>query len=47
MYQLTDSDVVIKWNGDIAMYIPNDPGNTDRIEYQAWLDAGNTPEPAE
>lgn len=26
-------------------YIPPDPGNRDRIEYEAWLDAGNTPDP--
>ena len=27
--------------------IPFDPDNTDFVEYQKWLDAGNTPLPAE
>jgi hypothetical protein len=28
-------------------YIPFDPDNTDFVEYQKWLDAGNTPLPAD
>jgi hypothetical protein len=28
-------------------YIPLDPNNQDFVEYQKWLDAGNTPIPAE
>lgn len=27
--------------------IPPDPANTDFIEYQKWLAAGNTPKPAD
>ena len=27
--------------------IPPDPRNTDWVEYQKWLAAGNTPEPAD
>ena len=28
-------------------FIPFAPDNTDFVEYQKWLDAGNTPLPAE
>lgn len=44
-YQLTDSDMVIR-TADGA-YIPNDPANIDRQQYQAWLDAGGVPDPYE
>jgi hypothetical protein len=44
MYQLTTS-TNIKRLSDGA-FIPNDPGNRDYREYQAWLAAGNTPLPA-
>jgi hypothetical protein len=43
-YQLTTS-TSIKRLSDGA-FIPTDPGNRDYREYQAWLEAGNTPEPA-
>lgn len=43
-YQLTQGDT-IRRIADNA-FIPPDPANTDYAEYLAWLDAGNTPEPA-
>jgi len=42
-YQLTDTAIVVR-TADQA-YIPNDEGNRDWIEYQAWLEGGGVPDP--
>jgi hypothetical protein len=51
MYKLikdsfTGNITVVKRLADNA-YIPFDPANTDYIAYLRWLEAGNTPLPAE
>jgi len=43
-YQLTTSDTILRL-ADNA-FIPPDPANTDYAAYLAWLEAGNTPDPA-
>lgn len=43
MYRLTETDNIIRI-ADNA-WIPNDPDNRDRAEYEAWLDAGGVPDP--
>jgi hypothetical protein len=43
-YRLTNGDTILR-TADNA-FIPQDPANTDYAAYLAWLDEGNTPEPA-
>ena len=44
MYQLTTGNTIIR-TADNA-FIPPDHANTDYQAYLAWLEEGNTPEPA-
>ena len=46
MYKLIQDIKAIKRLSDGA-FIPFDPDNRDYQEYLRWLEAGNTPEPAE
>jgi hypothetical protein len=43
-YQLTTGDCILRL-ADNA-FIPPDAANTDYAAYLAWLEEGNTPEPA-
>lgn len=43
-YQLTNDDYVVIRTADRA-FIPNDPENRDRIEYDKWLYDGGVPDP--
>ena len=43
-YQLTTGNTIQRL-ADNA-FIPTDPANIDYVAYQAWLEEGNTPEPA-
>ena len=42
-YQLQANEMVLR-TGDGA-WIPNDPNNRDRIEYDAWVAKGGVPDP--
>lgn len=42
-YRLTDTGTVVR-TADNA-FIPIDPNNGDRQKYEAWLAAGNVPDP--
>jgi hypothetical protein len=42
-YQLTASDIVTRTTD--GAWIPNDPGNMDRVAYEQWLADGGVPDP--
>jgi len=42
-YQLSTFDVVVRTADQV--FIPNDPANLDRMEYEAWLADGGVPDP--
>lgn len=44
MYKLTNFTTILRADG---ASIPADHANTDYAAYLAWLEAGNTPEPAD
>ena len=44
MYQLTTGTAILRLSDNA--FIPPDPANTDYAAYLAWLEAGNTPDPA-
>ena len=43
-YQLTTGDTILRIEDNA--FIPPDPANTDYAAYLAWVEEGNTPEPA-
>ena len=44
-YQLTETDIVIYTVPEPVVYIPNDPTNLQRQEYEKWLVEGGVPDP--
>jgi len=44
-YKLTNNGPIIRVADGAS--IPADPANTDYADYQAWIAAGNTPDPAD
>ena len=44
MYQLTTGTTILRTSD--GAFIPPDPANRDFAAYLAWLEAGNTPDPA-
>jgi hypothetical protein len=43
-YQLHETGAIL--DAEHSVLIPPDPANTDYAAYLAWLEEGNTPEPA-
>ena len=43
-YQLTQGNTILRLAD--RTFIPPDPANTDYTAYLAWVEEGNTPEPA-
>ena len=46
MYKLTQFENIVMRVSDNA-FIPTDPANTDYQAYLKWVEAGNTPLPAD
>ena len=43
-YEMTANPQCVRRTAD-GMLIPNDPNNTDRIEYEKWRAEGGVPDP--
>jgi len=42
-----NTNAILKTSSNPNIWIPFDSMNRDYIEYKEWLDAGNTPDPAD